>query len=208
MMEITSLAPREIIVPERAALVRLGFRAKQGIPAQFRELYQSTREQVLEVAKPLALVTELPCRWDMKGEFLELTDRRIWGKLAGRQLKNCEKLSLLLVTLGETVDRKIEQAHQDGDDLRSFFLDAQASELVEFATRKIDAALREQNNQFKGSARISPGYGDLSLGHNLWVVEVLGGEKHGITSREDSCILLPRKTISAFIGWRKPDEPK
>ena len=203
MIEVLSFPPEKIAVPERAVLPRLGIRGGKGLPAEFRELYQRSFREVRAAARPLALVRELPCSWDASGVFLTVSGQELKGRLVERQLTGCHDLTLLLVTLGPEVDRLIEDAHEKEDELLSFFCDAVSSELAEYTARKLDTMLRERKKGAGASARISPGYSDLSLELNAWFVDMLEGERHGISCRKDSFVLRPRKTISAFIGWRE-----
>jgi len=204
MLEVVHVPPYQIDVPERAILVRLGFRGAKEIPHDFRELYQRSLALVRNTAQPVALLKELSCSWDAPSGSLRVLDRTFKGRLVERHLKGCERLSLLLVSLGAGVDRLIQEKHERDEELFSFFLDAISSEFAEYTARNVDSMLRERAPGYSSTARISPGYSDLPLELNSWFVRVLHGEEHGISYRDDSFILLPRKTISALIGWRKP----
>ena len=204
MLEIINVPSDEITVPEMAILTRLGFRKTKEMPSDFRELYECSLTLVRDTAEPLALIKNLSCNWDTLTNSLQVLSKTLKGRLIEKHLKECERLSLLLVSLGKGVDRLIGEKHENNEELFSFFLDAISSEFAEYTARRIDVMLRERTQGYISTARISPGYGDLPLEWNSWFVEVLHGEEYGISCRKDSYILLPRKTISAFIGWRKP----
>jgi hypothetical protein len=203
MVRIIKIDPREVDLPEVMVLARLGFKGTKRIPEEFKEIYQKALDMVIRVSKPLAVVKTLPCYWN---HDLRVLDKKLRGRLVKRYLKDCERVTMMLVTLGEDVDLLIERAHREGNELLSFFIDSVASEFVECAARKVDSMLREK--KYVSGARISPGYGDLSLRLNRWFVEELDGERFGIKVIEGSYMFLPRKTISAFIGWRKRVEQK
>ncbi|OQX57824.1 MAG: hypothetical protein B5M49_02950, partial [Thermotoga sp. 4484_232] len=93
---------------------------------------------------------------------MKVREIELKSDLVRKHLKNCEIVTLMVVTLGENVDRKIEEAHEDGDELLSYFLDGIASEFVEYIAREIEKVLRKDKEPLVGGARISPGYGDFS----------------------------------------------
>ena len=231
--------PARIEVPASVLAGRLGFKQVGRVPEDFEALLRRSVEMIVDVSIPIALIETPWCRWkdspvegvperDLPEEgSLEVPEMKLEGKLVYRHMRNCEKLTLMLVTLGGNVDRAIEKAHEDEDELLSFFLDGVASEYVEFTARKVDMMLREEfgtrveeegrnkgianeeihgeerKNRYVAGSRISPGYGDLPLQLNEWIVKALDGEKYGISVNRDSYLLLPRKTISALIGWKQ-----
>lgn len=201
MIRKFSLPAKDITVPESAVAIRCGFKNERRVTEEFKPLYDRARMALDSKTKPVAVYDTLPCSWD--NDLLRIKDMEIRGYLANRQLRGCEALTLMLATLGSGADEAITQEHDKGDDVASFFFDAMASELAEFFARKVDFAIREQSKDYELTARVSPGYGDLPMSLNKWVVDTLKGGKIGITCNPESFVLLPRKTISAFIGWRR-----
>jgi hypothetical protein len=123
------------------------------------------------------------------------------GDLAMKHLGTCTEATLVLLSLGGRFD---EMIYSDPDDtLGSFFMDGIGSELAEYSVRDVDRILRERRPDMVGSSRISPGYGDLPLSLNTDIVQALGGGDIGVFIVEGSFEMSPRKTISAFIGWRE-----
>ena len=202
---VIEIKPDGIKLPENMVASRLGFKGAVRIPDDFRDVYQKALNMVVESSKPTAIVRTVPCRWN---SALKLLEKKLTGKLVEKHLKNCEKVTLMLITLGREVDSLIEDAHLEGNELLSFFLDAVASEFAECVAREVDLMLKEEEKGYVSGARISPGYVDLPLQLNQWIVNVLDGNRFGISVKEDSYMLLPRKTISALIGWRKKLEQK
>jgi hypothetical protein len=82
-------------------------------------------------------------------------------------------------------------------------VDGISSELVEFFVRELDLRLRKDRTSGPGRTRISPGYGDLPLELNEWMVGLLDGGSIGVSCMKGSYQLKPRKTVSAVIGWRE-----
>ncbi|HEC94532.1 MAG TPA: methionine synthase [Thermoplasmatales archaeon] len=198
--KIIRIDPRHVKVPESVIVSRLGFKGATKIPCEFKETYNKAFNMVVENSKPFAIVKMVPCRWN---ESLEILGKKLVGKLVERHLKGCEKVTLLLVTLGGKIDSLIEDAHNEGDELLSFFLDAIASEFTEYTVREVDRMLKNEETEYVAGARVSPGYVDLPLQLNQWILDVLDGERFGINVKEDSYVFIPRKTVSALIGWRR-----
>lgn len=201
MVKTFSMPVKDIIVPESAIAVRCGFKNERRVTEEFKPLFERALSTMNEATKPFALYDTFPCKWD--NDLLRVGCEELRGYMVNRHLRGCEALTMMLATLGSGADDAIAKEHEKGDDLSSFFFDALASELAEFFARKVDSAIREESPDFELTARVSPGYGDLPMALNKWVVDTLQGGGQGITCNPESYILLPRKTISAFIGWRR-----
>ena len=191
----------EIEIPEQVIAGRLGFLGEKEIPDDFKDIYT----QYLEIAKNNSRITALYDDFpiEMDDNIIRVMDEIFESDLVSKHLRGSQSVTALLVTLGKEIDNKIESLHEEGEELRSFFLDGISSELVEFASRKLDSQLRKEHLGFKGSARISPGYGDFPIEINRRIIEELNGNDMGVHWKEGSYQMIPRKTVSAFIGWVK-----
>ncbi|MCD6267054.1 MAG: methionine synthase [Thermotogaceae bacterium] len=199
MPRVVEIDPTAVKVPERVISARLGFKGVGRIPEEFRNIFEKAWREITKVSTPFALLEDEECVWN---EYLKVREIELKSDLVRKHLKNCEIVTLMVVTLGENVDRKIEEAHEGGDELLSYFLDGIASEFVEYIAREIEKVLRKDKEPLVGGARISPGYGDFSLEMNKWIVEILDGERYGIKYHPESFMLIPRKTIASIMGWR------
>ncbi len=190
--------PENIKIPERVIAARLGFKGIGKIPENFLESFNKAYEVAMEVANPIAIYDTFEVRENPEG--LIVLGKLLKGKMVSQHLGKSSSVTLILSTIGIQYDNKIEELHKSGEELLSFFLDGIGSELVEYFTRDLDRKLREIMGN--GSARISPGYGDLPLELNAWIIETLGGEKIGVSYDPETFIMKPRKTITALIGWK------
>ena len=202
MPRVVEIDPMTVKVPERVISARLGFKGVGRIPEEFRNIFEKAWKEITKISTPFALLEDEECVWN---EYLKIRGIELKSDLVRRHLKNCEIVTLMAVTLGESVDRRIEKAHEDGNELFSYFLDGIASEFVEYAARKIEKVLRKDKEPLAGGARISPGYGDFPLKVNKWIVEILDGERFGIKYHPESFMLIPRKTITSIMGWRRSE---
>ena len=51
--------------------------------------------------------------------------------------------------------------------------------------------------------RYSPGYGDLTISHQSDILSLLNAQKLIGLSALESAILVPVKSVTAFIGWKR-----
>jgi len=196
------LDPREIEIPKNVLKARLGFGRVREIPPAFEKYVREAYEELLEVATPVVFWEDFEAKSeDGKISFdgLELS-----GKLVEAHLLGSKLVTVFLATLGEGVDEKIEEHFARGEDLMGFFLDGIASEMVEYALRRVDATLRTQRPHLLGGFRVSPGYVDLPLELNERIVKMFEGQVD-VRVVQGSYVLVPRKTITAFLGWRERD---
>lgn len=199
-MEIFEIPPKDVEIPQRAIAARMGFKGVGEIPDEFRHRYDEAMSIAMEITKPVVAIENFPVyppKISQKGIFIDTIE--ITGTLAKSQLGKSVEITAMLVTLGSALDDKINEFHEDGEELKSFMLDAIGSELVEYVARRIDGNLRSKT-KLKGSARIAPGYVDLPISLNAWFTSKFG-EAISVKSDPQSFTFLPRKTISAFIGW-------
>lgn len=199
-MPKVELNPEEIKIPDNVLKAKLGFGKAREIPEHFREYVMKAYEELLKVAEPVVLWKD----FETKGS-LSFNDIEITGDLAKKHLSGSKIITVFLATLGKEVDKKIEECFKKGNDLLGFFIDGIASEMVEYALRKVDTDLRTKRSHLEGSFRISPGYGDLPLSLNKEIVKLFKDEVD-VDVLEDSYVLVPRKTITALVGWREKNE--
>lgn len=199
-MPKVEIDPSEIKIPDNVLKSKLGFGRAEEIPEEFRKTANRAYEELLDVAKPMVLWRDFEVDGSLSFSNMELT-----GELAKKHLSGSKIVTVFLATLGKRVDEKIEEYFRKGEDLLAFFIDGIASEMVEYALRKVDADLRMKRSKLEGSFRISPGYGDLPLSLNKKIVEIFK-EEVDVDLIEDSYVLVPRKTITAFVGWREKYE--
>ncbi len=197
MVRIFDISPYDIEVPERVIAARMGFKGLGKIPDKFKDVYEKVHETALKISKPVVVVDDYAVL--VENEEIKIDEIEIPGNLARSQLKKSVKISILLATLGSEIDEEISRLHKNGKEVESFALDAIGSEMIEFAVRYVDGMLRNET-ELKGSARISPGYADLPISLNLWFYKKLGNYI-SVRCNGESFTFVPRKTISAFIGW-------
>ena len=120
------------------------------------------------------------------------------GSAIKKHLEECTDMVVMAVTLGAGVDRLIRM-RQIRDMAEAVFLDSGASVLAEQCADILEAEIRAKAGGFM-TGRYSPGYGDFPIEMQKQLIKAVDGPKNiGLTANE-SCILIPRKSITAIMG--------
>ncbi|MBQ7109136.1 MAG: methionine synthase [Clostridia bacterium] len=144
-----------------------------------------------------------------KGEGFVLADCGITllGNTANEYLQGCDSCGILSATLGHEADNLIRRT-QVTNMTEALIYDACATDLTE---KVCDRAQREIEELAKAEGktigtRFSPGYGDLDIGLQRDICSVLDtGRKIGMTHTDDF-LLLPTKSVTAFVGIGLPQK--
>ena len=131
----------------------------------------------------------------------------IQGEKIGQHLSGCEKVILLSVTVGESIEETVTRRFAAGEYSSSVLLDAAATTAVEQIADNMEKVIR-QKVAAKGYGmrwRFSPGYGDWPIEQQPELIRLSHAEKIGI-SLSSSMMLIPRKSITAIIGLYKENK--
>ncbi|KUK02964.1 MAG: Vitamin B12 dependent methionine synthase, activation domain protein [Thermotoga sp. 50_1627] len=118
------------------------------------------------------------------------------GALIPDSFSGAKQVSLFLSTLGKNIDELINSLLEEDKTHDAAVLDAWASEALETLNEAFDRKLRQRFGD--GTMRFSPGYGNVDVRWNRYIVELLKVEDVEVLS---SGIMLPRKTTTCMIGW-------
>ena len=118
-----------------------------------------------------------------------------------RNLEGCERVVLMAATVGVGLDRLIAKYGRLSP-AKAILLQAIGTERVEALC---DAFCDEVAQEIGLTARprFSPGYGDLSLEVQREVITLLqAGKRIGVTLN-DSFLMSPSKSVTAFVGYSR-----
>lgn len=127
------------------------------------------------------------------------TPLKLDGESICVHLEGCGKCALMAVTLGAGVDRVIREYESSAME-KAFVADALASAAVEQMCDMAETEIQERLAGAHFTWRFSPGYGDLPLGIQRDLLDVLNAQKRIGLTVTDSLILIPRKSVTAIIG--------
>ena len=142
------------------------------------------------------------------GDALDFGAFRIKSRDLCRIFAHCRSCALMAVTLGPGVDRLMDRVQKE-DMADAVLLDsiasAEAENLCDVTERSLGLKLPE--GQYP-TMRFSPGYGDVPLMASGYILSVLGVRGDMGISMTDSYMLVPVKSITAFIGISDRPEPR
>ena len=145
-------------------------------------------QQLLEVACPQG--------------FFVYSDRLYFkGESIKKHLAGCERVVIMGVTLGRSVDNLISRLEVK-DMKMAVLADTGASVLADMFADELEEEIRkglpEETPYMTG--RFSPGYGDLPLDTQRDLIRALDAErKIGLTLNENN-LMIPMKSVTAIIG--------
>lgn len=126
------------------------------------------------------------------------------GKSAEKFLSDCSCATLFVATIGSELEAEVERRFSCGDEAGGLILDTIGSEATESLARRVQLIVHDRAKMegFATTARFSPGYGDLDLSTQRRIVEITQASRIDVSLTE-GFMLIPRKSVSAIVGWRK-----
>lgn len=184
-------------IDKKEVLRYLGYKG-QVIDDKMNNLIDECMREIIKISKPRYTYEIFYMNSDFK---LFNTNYSLLDNDIKNHLKNCEKCVILAATLGITVDNKIKY-YEKINMTKAYIIDACATAYIESICDKVETEIKEiatKENKYITS-RYSPGYGDFKIENQGKIIDLIdGNQKIGVLVTESS-ILIPRKSVTAFIG--------
>ena len=171
-----------------------------------RSLARACADRVTELAAPKWLWRAADIVIGEDGVTLDDT-LLLPGHDLARHLAGCRRAVAFCLTLGAQVDAAIRR-EQHADMLRALALDCAAAAGVELLCDQAEDALRAQFPDCFFPYRFSPGYGDLPLTVQPALLDYLDAPRRAGLCTGESCILTPRKSVTAILGLSDMPVPR
>ena len=154
--------------------------------------------------KICGLKRETPDTFRLQGTSITLT-----GTTASSFLTGCRSCIMMAVTIGSRIDGELRR-RQIMDMAGAVILDSCASSAVESICEQLEEDLEKTFNRKHAflTDRFSPGYGDLPLSLQPEICRALSAEKRIGLSVSGGMLLMPSKSVTAFIGISDRPQPK
>lgn len=179
----------------------------QDIDEELDRLIDICIKEVEDTSKPAYTYKVFDVEVNKENEIAVVgTNLVLKGKDIYNHLKDAKRCAIMAATLGIVIDNKIRITGKR-DMTRSIILDSCATEMIEKVCDKVEAEIIEQakSENFKTNFRYSPGYGDLPIDIQGEIVSILNANKAiGLTTTTSS-ILIPRKSVTAIVGFLDQD---
>jgi len=142
---------------------------------------------------------ELPLAFEEGGKcilgHMDLTSRSL-----ARHLKGCSRVILFAATVGVGLDRAIAKYSRISP-AKAVMLQSIGAERIEALCDDFCEMIKEKKGEIR--PRFSPGYGDLPLGVQREIFDLLSPERRIGVCLNDSLLMSPSKSVTAFIGIPK-----
>ena len=162
---------------------------------QTKKLMQECLVEVESVLQGKVCFAELSCRQDGKKcdfGFFSLVSRDL-----AKNLQGCRQVVLFAATLGVGIDRLIGR-YQRLSPAKAVMLHAIGAERIEGCCDMFCKYLAADKGKCR--PRFSPGYGDVPLETQKQFFALLQCEKHLGLYLNDSLLMSPSKSVTAFVG--------
>lgn len=130
-------------------------------------------------------------------------------KIISFNLKGSETIAVIVATIGNEVSEYLRTLLDNGDSLNGYIADQIASEVIESWVDVIENEVEKFVNQsgYKVTNRYSPGYCGWNVSDQHKLFSIIPKNFCGVSLTESS-LMIPIKSVSAFIGIGKNVERK
>lgn len=161
---------------------------------EFEKLYSECLEKVLAQADYKAVYREVPVT--VSDKTVDLGFCRIENESLSKNLSGCTSAIVFAATAGAGIDRLVMRCSKLSS-AEGMICDCIASSAIEVWCDKVnDIAVGERQSK----PRFSPGYGGVSLEYQKDILAFLDAERKTGITLSDSLMMIPRKSVTAFIG--------
>ncbi|RKZ25402.1 hypothetical protein DRQ26_05930 [bacterium] len=190
----------------RRILIRMGYSAREEIPEEEYAFVEQNLAEMLALCVPKIATAELNVEKVADGKIFLEENISFRSTSLLKTLGNSVRVMIYAATIGSAVERMSARFSEDGKYKLSLLWDSFGSEAAEVLAQKISlmAHQRAKMKRMRITSRYSPGYGDLDVMGNRKIIELLDADKIGMKC-EDSGMLLPRKSTTGIIGYRRID---
>lgn len=135
---------------------------------------------------------------NFKENIIDLGVFKVSSEKLAVNLKDCESVIIFAATLGTEIDRLIMKYGKLSPTKALFFQAIGAACIETLCDKFIEETEKEINATLK--PRFSPGFGDLELTVQKEIFQVLDCSKKIGLTLNDSLLMSPTKSVTAFVG--------
>ena len=135
---------------------------------------------------------------DIRGNLCDFDLFKVYSDSLSRNLKDCKRVILFAATLGTEIDRMILK-YSKISPAKALMFQAIGAERIEVLCDRFCLDIKNEIG-LDIKPRFSPGYGDLSLKIQNDIIKILNTQKLIGLYLNDSLIMSPSKSVTAFIG--------
>ena len=186
-------------ISEKEVLRYLGFR--QHTPDENTLRFICAVESALQTEiRPKSIYGEFPLAF-LSNREVQIGDKVFESEKLRRHLNGCERILVFAATLGAGADSLLRR-YSATDRAKAAVAQAVLAAATESYCDEVCAeiAAKENKNGWYLRPRFSPGYGDMALTAQRDLFALLEITKRTGIVLTESCLMLPTKSVTAFIG--------
>jgi len=191
----------DIDIDKQKVLDNIGCGTERKLPARIESLINEYLENARHLVEPSysCVIRDVKL---VHGKRVVIEGSIVFqSEVIARLLEQCQKVAVLLMTIGSHLEEMVCRLTNDGLMLQATVLDAIGSvateKLADFVQSKVGKVASAQG--LYTSRRFSPGYCDWDVSQQKMVFRAVNGDSIGVRLTE-GCQMLPRKAISGIIG--------
>ena len=188
-------------IERKNVIRRLGGRKGQGFSRSLRVKLQNSMRKLYKLINPRLFYLEKRIKLIDKG-CIHLKGGTVFkSPKLSRMLRDCDEVICFITTLGGEIDSEINSIMREGHLSEAYVIDALGSVAVESVAEKfhqyMETRCREEDKAV--TLRFSPGYCDWPIIEQKKLFGLFDSDSTGV-QLQDSCLMMPRKSISAVFG--------
>lgn len=189
-------------IETKEVLRYLGFRGHKPDEVTLK-LINSAKIEIISSVQPKSIYREFNLKY-ISDSIISVDGVKFNSKKLRSHLKNSDRILLFAATLGLESDVMVRR-YQNVDTARAAVMQAALAAAVESFCDDVcsDISREEAKKGYYLRPRFSPGYGDMALESQREFFSLLDCTKRIGLTLSDSCIMIPTKSVSAFIGLTK-----
>jgi Vitamin B12 dependent methionine synthase, activation domain len=177
-----------------------GYKRGRDVPgAEVRALFDAALAEGRRLMTPRAVVRWAPVT-RVEADALEVDGRRLRIPRIGRLWGEVEHAAVALCTIGEALERRVDELWEARELPLASMLDSVGSGAVESLAEYVNDVLCQQGlPALKVTNRISPGYADWDVAEQPRLFRLAPADAIGVTLNA-ACVMTPGKSISLLVG--------
>lgn len=145
------------------------------------------------------LVCYAPFSIRVNDTFIDIEGEVFNSKSLSKNLQKCDTVVLFGATIGVYIDRLIQKYGRISP-LKALIFQAIGVERIESLCNEFCTFIKNEYKGKKIRPRFSAGYGDLSIYAQKQIFNLLNCSKNISLTLNDSLVMSPSKSVTAFIG--------
>lgn len=190
----------DIIIDKKQVLKFLGYDKKQAAPIILKKLDQEI-EKSKNLFDPIAFLKKFQIEKE-EGKKISFAKYSIESKYALEELRDSDSIYLALYTIGDRLDKKIEEYSNTSEMIRAMILDKIGVVALDNIKHQIKDEISKQIAPLNISTELYPAQKDFHISNQKIIFDIFKNE-NSVISISKHYQLNPIKTVAVLFGIGK-----